>query len=209
MNANRTNQLLTNTKRCSNHEFLLEQPKNYQGGRNLTQILSRGPTTWKVVRESALKDIVSWRTRRQSSCTTSQLLAWTTMTSRKCRLGLFQDSDFAGDLEDSKSTSGGTLCVHGSHTFVPISWMCRKQTSVPHSSTKSEVISSDAGLRMDGLPALDLWDVVIFVLRSSKNTKSPTKQAQGNLSRNSNTTLKKKGTEMLMNCQMWITLSQT
>ena len=30
---------------------------------------------------------------------------------KQCRLGLFQDSDFAGDLEDSKSTSGGTLCV--------------------------------------------------------------------------------------------------
>ena len=27
-----------------------------------------------------------------------------------CRLGFFQDSDFAGDLEDSKSTSGGVLC---------------------------------------------------------------------------------------------------
>ena len=26
----------------------------------------------------------------------------------QCRLGLFQDSDIAGDLEDSKSTSGGT-----------------------------------------------------------------------------------------------------
>ena len=26
-----------------------------------------------------------------------------------CRLGLFQDSDFAGDLEDSKSTSGGVF----------------------------------------------------------------------------------------------------
>ena len=25
---------------------------------------------------------------------------------KQCRLGLFQDSDFAGDLEDSKSTSG-------------------------------------------------------------------------------------------------------
>ena len=36
------------------------------------------------------------------------------------RLGLFQDSDFARDLEDSKSTSGGTSCVFGSHTFVPI-----------------------------------------------------------------------------------------
>ena len=36
---------------------------------------------------------------------------------KQCRLGLFQDFDFAGDLEDSKSTSGGTLCVFGSHTL--------------------------------------------------------------------------------------------
>ena len=34
-------------------------------------------------------------------------------TAKQCRLGLFQDSDFAGDLEDSKSTSGGTLCIFG------------------------------------------------------------------------------------------------
>ena len=45
-------------------------------------------------------------------------------TATQCRLGLFQDSDFAEDLEDSKSTSGGTLCIFGSHTFVPRSWMC-------------------------------------------------------------------------------------
>ena len=49
-------------------------------------------------------------------------------TAKQCRLGLFQDSDFAGDFEDSKSTSGGTLCVFGSHTFVPTSGMCKKQT---------------------------------------------------------------------------------
>ena len=55
-------------------------------------------------------------------------------------------------LEDSKSTSGGTLCFFGSHTFVPISWMCKKQTAVSHSSTESEIISLDAGLRLDGLP---------------------------------------------------------
>ena len=84
-------------------------------------------------------------------------------TAKQCRLGLFQDSDFAGDLEDSKSTSGGTLCVFGSHTFVPISWMCKKQTSVSHSSTESEIISLDAGLRLDGIPALDLWDLIVLV----------------------------------------------
>ena len=72
-----------------------------------------------------------------------------------CRLGLFQDSDFAGDLEDSKSTSGGVVCIFGNRTFVPISWMCKKQTSVSHSSTESEIISLDAGLRVDCLLALD------------------------------------------------------
>ena len=82
-------------------------------------------------------------------------------TAKQCRLGLFQDCDFAGDFEDSKSTSRGTLCIFGSHTFVPISWMCKKQTAVSHSSTESEIISLDIGLRLDGLLALELWDVIV------------------------------------------------
>ena len=85
-------------------------------------------------------------------------------TAKQCRLGLFQDSDFARDLEDSKSTSGGTLCIFGSHTFVPISCLCKKQTAVSHSSTESEIISLDTGLRLDGLPALELWDLIVSVL---------------------------------------------
>ena len=56
--------------------------------------------------------------------------------------------------------------MFGSHPFVPTSWMCKKQTSVSHSSTDAEVISLDAGLRMDGIPALDLWDLVIEVFHS-------------------------------------------
>ena len=89
---------------------------------------------------------------------------------KQCRLGLFQDSDFAGDLEDSKSTSGGTLCVFGSHTFVPTSWMCKKQTSVSHSSTESEIVSLDAGLRLDGISALDLWDLIVCVFGNTIQT---------------------------------------
>ena len=88
-------------------------------------------------------------------------------TATQCRLGLFQDSKIAGDLEDSICTSVGTLCIFGSHTFVPISWMCKKQTSVSHSSTESEIISLDAGLRLDGIPALDLWDLIVAVLHSN------------------------------------------
>ena len=55
------------------------------------------------------------------------------------------------------------------------------QETVSHSSTESEIISLDAGVRMvDGLPALDSWNVVIEVLRSSKSTESPTHGAAEN-----------------------------
>ena len=97
-------------------------------------------------------------------------------TAKQCRLGLFQDSDFAGDLEDSKSTSGGTLCIFGSHTFVPISWMYKKQTVVSHSSTESEIISLDTGLRLDGLLALELWDLILSVFGSVSQISDRTSQ---------------------------------
>ena len=95
-------------------------------------------------------------------------------TAEQCRLGLFQDTDVAGDL-DSESTSGGILCTFGSRTSVPLSWMCKKRSSGLQSTTESEVISSDAGLRMDGIPALKLWDYVTDILQSS----SPSSVALG------------------------------
>ena len=68
-------------------------------------------------------------------------------------------------------------CVLGSHTFVPISWMCKKQTAVSHSSTESEIISLDTGLGLDGLPALELWDLIVSVFgncsRNSDRTGKP------------------------------------
>ena len=63
-------------------------------------------------------------------------------TAQHCSLGLFQDSDFVGDLEDSESTSGGAMFIFGSHTFVPTSWMCKKQTSVSCSSAEAGIIPS-------------------------------------------------------------------
>ena len=42
--------------------------------------------------------------------------------------------------------------------------MCKKQIAVSHSSTESEIISLDAGLRLDGLLALELWDLIVSVL---------------------------------------------
>ena len=64
--------------------------------------------------------------------------------------------------------------VFGSHTFIPRSWMCKKQTAVSHSSTESEIISLDTGLRLDGLPALELWDLIVSVLGNSSRISDRT-----------------------------------
>ena len=122
--------------------------------------LARSITKWTKACDKRLNRLISYI---HHTCEYKQY-CHVGNTAKQCRLGLFQDSDFAGDLEDSKSTSGGTLCIFGSHTFLPRSWMCKKQTAVSHSSTESEIISLDTGLRLDGLPALELWDLIVSVL---------------------------------------------
>ena len=60
--------------------------------------------------------------------------------------------------------------------FVPVSWMCKKQTAVSHSSAESEIISLDARLRLDGLPALELWDLIVSVFGNMTQTTERTRR---------------------------------
>ena len=64
----------------------------------------------------------------------------------------------------------------GSHTIVPISSMCKKQTSVSHSSTESEIFFLDAGMRLDGIPALDLRDLIVLVFGKTNQNHDRTVQ---------------------------------
>ena len=45
-------------------------------------------------------------------------------------------------------------------------------------STESEIISFDAGLRMDGIPALHLWDLIVTVLHGNTHQND---QVRGDL----------------------------
>ena len=67
-------------------------------------------------------------------------------------------ASFAGDLQDSKSTSGGVLCVFGPQTLVP---MCKRQTS----RAESETTCLDAGLKKGGKTTSQLWDCVVDLER--------------------------------------------
>merc|ERR1712078_223024 len=83
----------------------------------------------------------------------------------KCKILSFSDASFAADLQDSKSTSGGFIAIVGPHTFVPITWLCKKQGAISHSSTEAEIIALDALLRMEGIPCLQLWECIVDTLK--------------------------------------------
>jgi len=99
-----------------------------------------------------------------------------------CKLMLFCDASFAGDLAGSKSTSGVILVLMGPNTFCPIGWIVKKQGAVSHSSSEAEVIALDAGVRLEGIPALGLWDLVIEVFQPSPTAtcKRESSTARGN-----------------------------
>ena len=69
--------------------------------------LARSITKWTKACDKRLNRLISY-IHHTSEC---KQYCHVGNTAKQCRLGLFQDSDFAGDHEDSKSTSGGTLCV--------------------------------------------------------------------------------------------------
>ena len=119
---------------------------------------------------------------------------------QNCRLFFFKTQTLLETLRTQHLLLVSHVYIFGSRTFVSISWMCKKQTSYSHSSTESYII---AGLRTDGLLALDLRDIVIKVLRSSKNTPRHEKPTQGNLvldgKSNSSTEMRKREFEHLSN----------
>ena len=126
------------------------------------------------------------------SMTTDNIVTWVTRLSIVDGV-YFQDADFAGHLEDSISTSGDSCVSLEVEHSSPLVGCARNQTSVSTILPDQKIISSDVSLRTDGIPALDLSDVVIEVLRSSNSIKPPTNPAAGNCSRNHKSNPKQKG----------------
>ena len=80
--------------------------------------------------------------------------------------------------------------------------MCKKQTAVSHSSTESEIISLDAGLRLDGIPALDLRDLIVSVLGNTTQNHDRTERpvvSSGEISSPPHTIHKSKQSRRLIN----------
>ena len=138
-------------------------------------VLARSVTSWTRACDKRLERLIAYI---NSTVDVSQH-CYVGDPPENCSIGLFADASFAGDLVDSKSTTGELLCLFGPNTFVPITWMCKKQTAVSHSSTEAEVIALDACVRMDGIPILNLWDQVIEILGPNSVAKSGGRKVGG------------------------------
>ena len=73
-------------------------------------------------------------------------------------LHLYTDADMAGD---NRSTSGVYLAIEGPRTWFPIASISKRQTAVSHSTPEKEVVAGTTGLRVVGLPGLELWEALV------------------------------------------------
>ena len=127
--------------------------------------LARSVTKWTQACDKRLARLISYFITRM---TIVNIVMWETRHSTADWV-CFKTQTLLATLRTQKSTSNGVLCIFESRTFVPVSWCARNKRQVSRSSIESEIISLDVGLRMDGLFALDLWDIVIEVLHSNKD----------------------------------------
>jgi hypothetical protein len=66
----------------------------------------------------------------------------------------------------------------GPNTFAPVTASCKKQTCVSHSSTESEIVAAEQGIRTEGLQALAFWELVTELLRTDQPDNKAETQAK-------------------------------
>ena len=126
-------------------------------------MLAREVTRWTQACDDRLKRLIEYIQSTKHWCL--KCLVGDSIDAIK--IAVYADASFAGDLRDSKSTSGGLVCLVGPRTFVPLTWICKKQSAVSHSSTEAEIIALETIMRMEGLPILNLWSQILYFLSPS------------------------------------------
>ena len=82
-------------------------------------------------------------------------------TFKDISLDLYGDADFAGCKETHRSTTGVFQCLSGSHTRFPLVGVAKRQNCVSHSTPEAEIVAFAYGIRMEGLPSMDLWKQIL------------------------------------------------
>jgi hypothetical protein len=77
-------------------------------------------------------------------------------------LEAYPDADLCGAIDSTKSTSGGILCLTGSHgTFVQLEWFSKRQAATSHSTSEAEMAALSKMLRECLIPQQSLWSEML------------------------------------------------
>ena len=53
------------------------------------------------------------------------------------------------------------MCLKGATSFVPLAAVSKRQRCVFHSTPEAEIVAADHGLRVEALPAVTLWELLL------------------------------------------------
>ena len=113
-------------------------------------------TKWSKTCDRALHKLVSYiNSSLDVSC-----YGWIGDPIENLELVIYADANWA-EKPTFVSTSGCFLCLSGKNTFFPLAALSKKQTAKSHSTPEAEIVSADVAVRTIGLPALQLWDLVL------------------------------------------------
>ena len=99
-----------------------------------------------------------WSTRQY------RLVGWVGQHDPTADPVLFTDADFAGCSETMRSTNGVHVEIAGPQTKFPTTGVSKKQGAVSYSTPEAEIAAGAFGLRTEGIPALQLMEVLAKAL---------------------------------------------
>lgn len=124
------------------------------------QALACTVTKWSLRCDRRLHRMIAYIHQTIDLC----MFGWMGDAMDHIRLWLYTDADFAADQLDSKSVSGVFCALHGPTSHFPLCTLSKKQSAVSHSTTESEIVAADLGLRTEALPFLTLLDSLFHII---------------------------------------------
>ena len=119
--------------------------------------LARFVSRWTVLQDKMLHRLVCYVHHSIGR----KMYGWIGDARADLKVTLYADADFAGDTETMRSTSGVFLALTGPNSFFPISALSKRQSCVSHSTPEAELVAADLAIRTEGIPALDLWSLLL------------------------------------------------
>ena len=128
--------------------------------------LARDVTKWTQASDDRLLRLMAYLNRTKEMFQQ----CWVGDPIEDCILAACSDASYADALQDAKSTSGAVIVLLGPRTFVPLTWLCKKQGAISRSSTEAETLALDMMMRLEAIPIQSLFDQILEALYPESGT---------------------------------------